>query len=194
MEDFFTTSRQILLFLEAELPPADDNEKQDSDSENDTETATPGEENAELPGPQADAPAAPPPAPVELASPRECMYVDTVLKALMFDFKKVPTKALVVFDMTNPEQILHYIQKITNSKPDLSKFKTEVDNGDQAMETGSPTEPMLHRQKQILAQLMLKALKYDSKQLTVDSGIVSDKVTPETSKQIQKELSILLAV
>ncbi len=182
MEDFYTTSRSILLMLEAELPPADEKE------------GDPPEEGAELPEPQADAPAAPaaPMAtPIEPASPRECLYTDNVLKALMFDYDEIPTKALVVFDMSNPEQILHFVQKITGDKTDISKYKVETEDGDQA---DSSAKPMLHRQKQILAQLMLKALRYDSKQLNVNSSLATDKVTPDTAKQIQKELSVLLAV
>lgn len=184
MKDFHTTSREILLFLEAELPEADKPEEQADD-----------QAAEELPSPQADAPGgpetpvAPPPTPVESASMRECMYTDTILKALMFDYEKIPTKALVVFDMDNPEQILHFVQKIIGSKSDPQQFKPGEDSDPTAKSSA-----MLHRQKQVLAQMMLKALKYDAKQLTVNSSLATDKVTPKTAKELQKELSILLAV
>lgn len=190
MDDFITYGNDILRLLEADLPPADDKE---DNNEGDEDAA--GDQQL----PQDDQPAAdqtppPPPAqPVELASTRECIYTDAILSALMYDFDKVPTKALVVFDLSNPEQILHAIQKLTGKRPSAKDFEPKGEVAAAPVQPGE-VQPMLHRQKQILAQMMLKALKYDSKQLSVDSGIATDRITPQTAKQLQKELSILLAV
>lgn len=170
----------MMVLLEAELPPAD---QDDTDPSEQSDEQTP-----ELPA-QDEAPAAPvtPPAdPVEPAGARECMFTDSILKALMFDYTKIPAKALVIFDMSNPEQIHNMVQKITTNKTDITAFDVKTTDGKPAT--------MLHRHKQMLAQLMLKALKYDSKQLTVNSSLATDKVTPETAKQIQKELSVLLGI
>lgn len=192
MSDFHTLSEKILLFLEADLPEPDG---QDEETEEGDSPELPGADGADDGADQAEPPveAAPPAPAVELASPRECMYTDTILRALMFDYQKVPVKALVVYDMTNPEQILHIVQKITGGKSTAKQFDKPSDANTPAV-SGEPPEPMLHRQKQMLAQMMLKALKYDHKQMTIDSSLSADKVTPENAKQLQKELSVLLAV
>lgn len=183
--------RLIALLTEApkEDKPKEQQEAPAADNQQDDAEAELGDGNAPENAFSA-APAAPPELP---ASDRECLYTDIAMQALMFDFSKVPPKSLVMFQMTNPEQILHFVKKVIDYKQPTS-FTSGSETAAPEIDPMQKPEPMLARQKMALAQLILKALKYDSKQLNVDVEFVGDKVTPQSAKKLQKELSVLLGI
>lgn len=172
---------------EADEPIEDDSEATDNPLEGGDSESDSGDGDNPLDDQSIDGPSAV--TPQGVASQQECEFVDLILRAMTFSPKEIPTKALVVFDFMDPDRIVHFVKRVLNVHGKQKTYQSDnplVGEGEEL--------PFLARHKHVLAQLLLKALKFDSKDMTVDSSLLSDEVTPENARSIEKELSMLLAL